>query len=101
MFIDENKALMKRMYGSFEMTDDYEQSLISSKRRRRRDKSTEDEFEPDWAAEMFGPPGSGPDPIREAGPTGDSYFAKLRNKRQAQGRGQNRNRGGRINSTGR
>lgn len=92
---------MKRMYGSFEMSQDYEASLISSKRRKRREKGDEDEFEPDWAGEMYGPPGSGPDPIREAGPTGDSYFAKLRNKRQAQGRGGSRNRGSRINSTGR
>lgn len=89
---------MKRMYGSFEMTEDYGSVLSQSKKRRRRDKD-EDEFEPDWAAEMYGPPGAGPDPIREAGPGGDSYFAKLRQKRQSQRGGARR--GGRINSTGR
>ncbi|XP_063702673.1 protein spaetzle 3 [Culicoides brevitarsis] len=101
-FIDDNKALMKRMYGDFEMNEDYGSVLSQSKKRKRNTRSNSgDAFEPDWAAEMSGPPGSGPDPIREAGPTGDSYFAKIkRNKRQSRQGGRNRG-GGITGGTGR
>lgn len=94
---------MKRMYGNFEMNEDYGSVLSQTKRRKRGSEYPDDVLEPDWAAEMFGPPGSGPDPVREAGPTGDSYFAKLRDKRQSRQRGgANRASGGNISGgTGR
>lgn len=79
------------------MNEDYGSVLSQSKKRKRNAEA----FEPDWAAEMLGPPGSGPDPIREAGPTGDSYFNKLRNKRQTSNRGGTRNRNARVDNTGR
>lgn len=101
-FIDDNKALMKRMYGDFEMNEDYGSVLSQSKKRKRNARSG-DAFEPDWAAEMSGPPGSGPDPIREANASGDSYFAKIkqqRKKRQSRQRGGSRG-GGITGGTGR
>lgn len=84
------------MYGDFDMNEDYGSVLSQSKKRKRNSRSSSgDAFEPDWAAEMSGPPGAGPDPIREAGPGGDSYFAKIkRNKRQS--RQGTRSRGGGI-----
>lgn len=102
-FIDDNKALMKRMYGDFDMNEDYGSVLSQSKKRKRNTRSSSggDAFEPDWAADMSGPPGAGPDPIREAGPSGDSYFAKMkRNKRQNRQRGGSRG-GGITGGTGR
>lgn len=101
-FIDDNKALMKRMYGDFDMNEDYGSVLSQSKKRKRNTRSkSEDPFEPDWAAEMSGPPGAGPDPIREAGPSGDSYFAKIkRDKRQSRQSGRSRG-GGITGGTGR
>uniref|UniRef100_A0A336M1B0 CSON007138 protein n=1 Tax=Culicoides sonorensis TaxID=179676 RepID=A0A336M1B0_CULSO len=104
-FIDDNKALMKRMYGDFEMNEDYGNVLSQTKKRKRNVWSGSDGFEPDWAAEMSGPPGAGPDPIREAGPSGDSYFAKIkRGKRQSRQSGRNRGNaaaGGITGGTGR
>lgn len=101
-FIDDNKALMKRMYGDFSMSEDYG-SVLSQSKKRKRNLKFSDALEPDWAAEMYGPPGTGPDPIRDAGPSGDSYFSRLRNKRQStssRGGGGTRGRANRVDNTG-
>lgn len=82
------------------MNEDYG-TVLSQSKKRKRDVKFGGSFEPDWAAEMSGPPGSGPDPIGEAGPSGDSYFSRLRNKRQASNRGGPRNRNARVDNTGR
>lgn len=100
-FIDDNKALMRRMYGDFEMNMDPGGPKKEAKRRRR--------FidEPD----MFIPPGAYPavpedidsdhEPDR-----GETYFGKLRNKRQSTNRSpkppfNNNNAGQSGSSTGR
>lgn len=82
-FIDENKALMKRMYGYFEAENEYGSQLQQGKKRKRSIYG--DDFNPPNLPdleELYGPPGDGPDPVRDAGPTGDSYFNKMRKKRQ-------------------
>ncbi|XP_055837289.1 protein spaetzle 3 [Episyrphus balteatus] len=100
-FIDDNKALMRRMYGDFEMNMDSGGPKQQTKRKRR--------FidEPD----IFIPPGAFPavpedidsdhEPDR-----GDTYFGKLRNKRQSNNRSpkppfNNNNAGQGGSSTGR
>lgn len=72
-FIDENKALMKRMYGVFEMDEDFGPPSHQPGKRRRRNAK-------------FGEPDGGPslrytnnDPAIEVG---DSFFKKARNTRQ-------------------
>uniref|UniRef100_A0A1A9V1V7 Spaetzle domain-containing protein n=1 Tax=Glossina austeni TaxID=7395 RepID=A0A1A9V1V7_GLOAU len=79
-FIDENKALMRRMYGDFEMNMDNGGPKQQTKKRKKRFID-----EPD----IFVPPGVLPSVIIEndavgahAEETGESYFGKLRNKRQ-------------------
>ncbi|KAL9924101.1 spaetzle domain-containing protein 3 isoform 1-T3 [Glossina fuscipes fuscipes] len=79
-FIDENKALMRRMYGDFEMNMDNGGPKQQAKKRKKRFID-----EPD----IFIPPGVLPSVITEndrldahAEETGESYFGKLRNKRQ-------------------
>lgn len=82
-FIDENKALMKRMYGYFEAENEYGSTLQQGKKRKRMvygDDANPPNL-PDLD-EIYYPPGEGPNPIHEASATGDSYFSKLRNKRQ-------------------
>ncbi|ALC38965.1 spz3 [Drosophila busckii] len=79
-FIDDNKALMRRMYGDFEMNMDGGGGQAKVRKRRFID-------EPD----MFIPPGAY---AATAGEAGDSYFGELRRKRQAAGGASNRNRGG-------
>jgi hypothetical protein len=91
-FIDENKALMKRMYGSFDAENEYGASLKQGRKRKRM--LYEDDFNPPPLPELdelYGIPGEGPNPIRDAGPTGDSYFNKIRNKRQSQSSSRGRN----------
>lgn len=68
---------MRRMYGAFEMVTEYGPPLQQS--RRKRDASERDL---PGVPDLIGPPGSGPDPIRDAGPDGDSFFANWRPKRQ-------------------
>ena len=74
---------MKRMYGYFEAENEYGSSFQQGKKRKRMlygaDANPPNLPELD---EIYFPPGEGPNPIRDAGPTGDSYFSKLRNKRQ-------------------
>lgn len=79
-FIDENKALMRRMYGDFEMNMDNGGPKQQTKKRKKRFID-----EPD----IFIPPGVLPSVITEndavgahAEEAGESYFGKLRNKRQ-------------------
>ena len=76
-FIDDNKALMRRMYGDFEITNEYGPPTQQNRRRRRY------LDDPD----IFIPPGSLPaDKIHDDNADhvehGDSYFGKLRTKRQ-------------------
>ncbi|CRK93249.1 CLUMA_CG006792, isoform A [Clunio marinus] len=82
-FIDENKALMKRMYGYFEAENEYGSTFQQGKKRKRMlyGADANPPNLPDLD-EIYFPPGEGPNPVRDAGPTGDSYFSKLRNKRQ-------------------
>lgn len=81
-FIDENKALMKRMYGDFEMTSRYP-PLQPNRKRKRHVQGLDDDFTilPDLM-DLYGVPGSldNPEPILSSG---DSYFGRLRNKRQS------------------
>ncbi|CAG9797876.1 unnamed protein product [Chironomus riparius] len=83
-FIDENKALMKRMYGYFEAENEYGSTFQQGKKRKRM-LYGEDANPPNLPEldEIFFPPGEGPNPITDAGPSGDSYFSKLRSKRQS------------------
>ncbi|XP_073827435.1 spaetzle domain-containing protein 3 isoform X2 [Musca autumnalis] len=79
-FIDDNKALMRRMYGDFEMNMDNGGPNQQTKKRRRRFID-----EPD----IFLPPGAFPSFVADDDVEphdeehGESYFGKLRNKRQA------------------
>ncbi|XP_013098035.2 protein spaetzle 3 [Stomoxys calcitrans] len=89
-FIDDNKALMRRMYGDFEMNMDNGGPRQQTKKRKRRFID-----EPD----IFLPPGAFPSFVADdevephAEEHGESYFGKLRKKRQSnQG---NRNQGNR------
>lgn len=92
-FIDENKALMKRMYGDFEMTSRYP-PLQPSRKRKRHAQGMDDDFTilPDLM-DLYGVPGSlnEPEPILSSG---DSYFGRLRNKRQSTGGRSNSGSGG-------
>ncbi|XP_017105648.2 protein spaetzle 3 [Drosophila bipectinata] len=89
-FIDDNKALMRRMYGDFEMNMEGPAGggggggRQQAKARKRRFID-----EPD----IFIPPGAFAANAGESVEAGDSYFGKLRNKRQAAAGG-SRNRGG-------
>ncbi|XP_055638968.1 protein spaetzle 3 [Toxorhynchites rutilus septentrionalis] len=98
-FIDENKALMKRMYGDFEMTSRYSPPPQGgNKRKRHLQGSTDDHFTilPELM-DLYGVPGSPDGPQEFASGRGDSYFGRLRNKRQSQSRG---NGGGTTSGNG-
>lgn len=74
---------MKRMYGYFEAENEYGTSFQQGKKRKRS--LYGDDVNPHHLPdlhEIYFEPGEGPNPVRDAGPTGDSYFNKLRNKRQ-------------------
>lgn len=92
-FIDENKALMKRMYGDFEMSPRYPPSQPNRKRKRHV-QGMDDDFTilPDLM-DLYGAPGSlnAPEPILSSG---DSYFGRLRDKRQSTGGRANGGSGG-------
>ncbi|XP_040163037.1 protein spaetzle 3 isoform X1 [Anopheles arabiensis] len=100
MFIDENKALMKRMYGDFEMAS----RLPSAGPGRKRKRSTPGDPYDDGddftllpeLMDLYGEPGG------EVRIGGDSYFSKLRKKRQnTSSRGSNSGgRGGSSSSGG-
>lgn len=72
LFIDENKALMKRMYGEFDMPD-YESRFGASGTKRKR--STKQSAAPGVPDLHFDP---GPDPVRGA----EDFLEKNRSPRQ-------------------
>ncbi|XP_055540132.1 protein spaetzle 3 [Wyeomyia smithii] len=84
-FIDENKALMKRMYGDFEMTRS--PPLQPNRKRKRHLQDVDDHFTllPELM-DLYGEPGSPNAPELSVG-GGDSYFGRLRDKRQSSNRG--------------
>lgn len=86
-FIDENKALMKRMYGAFEAESEYGSALKQGKKRKRM--LYDEDFLPDLE-ELWSSPGDLPNP-ENVEPTGDSFFNKIREKRQSQGTSRARN----------
>uniref|UniRef100_A0A182MB17 Uncharacterized protein n=1 Tax=Anopheles culicifacies TaxID=139723 RepID=A0A182MB17_9DIPT len=94
MFIDENKALMKRMYGDFEMASRFPSTSPGRKRKRSVPGTDpygeDDEFTllPELM-DLYGEPGG------EVRLGGDSYFSKLRKKRQNQNTSTRGNNGGR------
>ncbi|XP_036325355.1 protein spaetzle 3-like [Rhagoletis pomonella] len=80
-FIDDNKALMRRMYGDFEMNLEPGGPQSQTKKRKRRFIDDPDIFIPPGAFPAFVPDNeAGAEP--HAGEAGESYFGKLRNKRQ-------------------
>lgn len=70
---------MKRMYGDFEMNTGYGPPLQQNKKKKKKRNAAryDDVLSPELM-DLYGPPGTPPEPVR------DSYFSKLRNKRQAQ-----------------
>ncbi|CAK9801693.1 Protein spaetzle 3 [Anthophora quadrimaculata] len=95
-FIDENKALMKRMYGDFEMSSGYGPPIRESGHRtRKRRKSRE--------ARKHDIPDGGPSFHYDLNPeieaNGDSFFANVRKTRNPrQSTGKNKNDSGRIDA---
>ena len=86
-FIDENKALMRRMYGDFEMNMSDGGPRQQTKKRKRRFIDEPDIFMPPGVYPTFVPD----DKVEgHAEEQGESYFGKLRNKRQTN-QGNNRN----------
>ncbi|XP_066994516.1 protein spaetzle 3 isoform X2 [Anabrus simplex] len=85
MFIDENKALMKRMYGEFQMSTEYGPPSSAQRRSVKRD-TTESEQAGAGTRPLPGVPDL---PEAEA----ESFFAKLRHSRQT-----SRNESGRIDA---
>lgn len=89
-FIDENKALMKRMYGDFEMTSRYpplqQPGQTGGRKRKRHLQGADDPFTilPELM-DLYGAPGSADEPDLYVN-GGESYFGKLRKKRQSTGR---------------
>lgn len=84
-FIDENKALMRRMYGDFEMTTKYGPPGRGSKKKRSAMSFGADEDfldEIPGIPDMIAPAGSEQDPVRHESSGGESFFAKFREKRQ-------------------
>ncbi|KAK0171226.1 hypothetical protein PV328_008977 [Microctonus aethiopoides] len=79
LFIDENKALMKRMYGDFEMDDEYGPMTSSSPRRRKKRSSNKDHDLPDGGPSLMEKELFDPEFIKD----GDSFFDKIRNPRQS------------------
>ncbi|XP_037805555.1 protein spaetzle 3 [Lucilia sericata] len=78
-FIDDNKALMRRMYGDFEMNMSDGGPRQQTKKRKRRFIDEPDIFLPPGVFPTFVPD----DKVEEhAEEQGESYFGKLRNKRQ-------------------
>lgn len=83
-FIDENKALMRRMYGDFEMVTEYgpprEYGPPKNKRKRETNFYFFNSTMPPGVPDMIGPP----DIISndDTSGSGASYFEEYRNKRQ-------------------
>ena len=95
-FIDENKSLMRRMYGDFIMSTEYgppKQNTeygLPRQRKKKRDTTdnlhTSDEGEESYlpgVPDYIGPPpGFEPDPVPMTTEKGESYFDHWRAKRQ-------------------
>ncbi|XP_062547418.1 protein spaetzle 3 isoform X2 [Armigeres subalbatus] len=98
-FIDENKALMKRMYGDFEMTSRFPPGQ-NNRKRKRHVQGMDDEFTilPELM-DLYGVPGSLDAPAFSGG-NGDSYFGRLRDKRQSSNNRGNGNAGSNGNNNG-
>jgi len=80
-FIDENKALMRRMYGDFEMFTQYGPPLPNSKRKRDTNGFVNITLPP-GVPDLVGPPGSDTPPHEDTG-SGASFFHEYeRSKRQ-------------------
>ncbi|XP_039487754.2 protein spaetzle 3-like [Drosophila santomea] len=92
-FIDDNKALMRRMYGDFEMNMEGPGGGGGRQQAKVRKRRFIDE--PD----IFIPPGAFAANAGETVEAGDSYFGELRKKRQAAAGG-SRNRGGSAGGSG-
>ncbi|XP_016968595.1 protein spaetzle 3 isoform X2 [Drosophila biarmipes] len=92
-FIDDNKALMRRMYGDFEMN--MEGPGVGAGRQQAQVRKRRFIDEPD----IFIPPGAFAANSGESMEAGDSYFGQLRKKRQAAAGG-NRNRGASAGGSG-
>lgn len=78
-FIDENKALMRRMYGDFEMVTQYGPPLPNSKRKRDTS-SFHNSTMPPGVPDLIGPPEIIAN--NDESGSGASYFEEYRNKRQ-------------------
>ncbi|KAH8237571.1 hypothetical protein KR038_010055 [Drosophila bunnanda] len=88
-FIDDNKALMRRMYGDFEMNMEGPGGGGGGRQQQAKVRKRRFIDEPD----IFIPPGAFAANVGEAPvEAGDSYFGQLRKKRQAAAGG-SRNRG--------
>lgn len=79
MFIDENKALMRRMYGDFEMVTQYGPPLQSGKRKRDVNSFNNGTTMPPGVPDLIGPPET-IDTEHDGGSA--SYFTEYREKRQ-------------------
>jgi hypothetical protein len=94
-FIDENKALMKRMYGEFTMSTEYgppsRETYDQPGKRNAKREATGGGGGAQADKKKSMPPGvpdihtaPGPDPVAETGSSeGESYFSKLRHTRQS------------------
>lgn len=81
-FIDENKALMRRMYGDFEMVTQYGPPLQNSKRKRDTS-SFHNSTMPPGVPDLIGPPEIlSNDNDDDVIGSGASYFEEYRTKRQ-------------------
>lgn len=78
-FIDENKALMRRMYGDFEIITEYGPPKQQNQKEKR---SSYVNDMPPGVPDPIGVPGEGL-PLENSGASGDSYFSEWRSKRQA------------------
>nr|CAD7606768.1 unnamed protein product [Timema genevievae] len=74
LFIDENKALMKRMYGEFQMSTEYGPPRESRRTNKREAPSLP------GVPDLHGPPVVDPANDKQSG---ESYFSKLRQTRQS------------------
>uniref|UniRef100_A0A1B6FJH4 Spaetzle domain-containing protein n=1 Tax=Cuerna arida TaxID=1464854 RepID=A0A1B6FJH4_9HEMI len=80
LFIDENKALMKRMYGEFQMSTEYgppaREVFETQRRTRKKRASTSKE-------KLKSNNSTAPDPVQEGIDGTETYFGKLRQTRQS------------------
>lgn len=77
-FIDENKALMRRMYGDFQMTTEYGPPLQNSNKRKREASNIE---HPPGVPDILASLDDLPRP-NVGTSSGESYFSKWRSTRQ-------------------